>query len=127
MLGSLTDNTSGYTSKMKCGWSAAGGSTISYTQDLAAPLAQLLQTIDGGTTTDHLYGLERLASESGGTRTWYGADALGSVHQTLDDSGTVLSSVNYDPWGQVESGTTPGFGFTGEMQDAAGMVYLRAR
>jgi RHS repeat-associated protein len=104
-----------------------GGSTISYTQDLAAPLSQILQTVQGGTTTDHLYGLERLASESGGTRTWYGADGLGSVRQTLDDSGSVLSSLNYNPWGTVESGTTPGFGFTGEMQDSEGMVYLRAR
>ena len=64
----------------------SGGTTISYTQDLAAPLTQILQTIDGGTTTDHLYGLERLASVAGGTRTWYGSDALGSVRQTLDDS-----------------------------------------
>jgi RHS repeat-associated protein len=104
-----------------------GGSTISYTQDLASPLSQILQTINGGTTTDHLYGLERLASESGGTRTWYGSDGLGSVRQTLNASGAVLSSVDYDPWGQVESGTTPGFGFTGEMQDSGGMVYLRAQ
>jgi YD repeat-containing protein len=27
-----------------------------YTQDLAAPLSQIVQTIDGGTTTEHLYG-----------------------------------------------------------------------
>src|SRR6185295_15984373 len=31
-----------------------GGSTISYTQDLASSLAQMLQTVQGGTTTDHL-------------------------------------------------------------------------
>ncbi len=105
----------------------SGGNTISYTQDLASPLSQMLQTLDGGTTTDHLYGLDRLASETGGTRTWYATDALGSVRQTLNASGTVLGSVTYDPWGQVESGITPGFGFTGEMQDSSGMVYLRAR
>jgi YD repeat-containing protein len=29
----------------------SGSTTISYTQDLAAPLSQILQTIDGGTTT----------------------------------------------------------------------------
>jgi RHS repeat-associated protein len=104
-----------------------GGSTISYTQDLASPLSQILQTVQGGTTTDHLYGLERLASEASGTRTWYGSDALGSVRQTLNSGGTVLGSVDYDSWGQLESGATPGFGFTGEMQDSVGMVYLRAR
>jgi hypothetical protein len=94
---------------------------------LASPLSQILQTVQGGMTTDHLYGLERLASESSGTRTWYGSDGLGSVRQTINSSGTVLGSLNYDPWGTVESGTTPGFGFTGEMQDSVGMVYLRAR
>ena len=70
---------------------------------------------------------DRLASEIGGTRTWYGSDALGSVRQTLNNSGAVLGSVTYDPWGQVESGSTPGFGFTGELQDESGMVYLRTR
>jgi hypothetical protein len=39
-----------------------GGTTISYTQDLAAPLSQILQTVQGGTVIDHLYGLERLAA-----------------------------------------------------------------
>jgi RHS repeat-associated protein len=39
-----------------------------------------------------------------------------------------MGSVSYDPWGNVESGTLPTFGFTGEMQDvAAGLVYLSAR
>jgi len=54
----------------------------------------------------------------GATRTWYSYDALGSVRQTLDDAGTPLGAVNYDPWGTVESGTVPAFGFTGELQIA---------
>jgi RHS repeat-associated protein len=104
------------------------GSTISYTQDLAAPLSQVLQITDGVTTTEYLYGAERLAAVKGGTRTWYGGDALGSVRQTLSDTGTSLGSVNYDPWGTVESGTVPTFGFTGELQDVTtGLVNLRAR
>jgi RHS repeat-associated protein len=105
----------------------ANSMPITYTQDLAAPLSQMLQIAQGGTTTNYLYGLDRLAAVSGGTRTWYAADALGSVRQTLDDSGAVLGRVDYDPWGQVESGTVPTFGFTGEVQDSLGMVYLRAR
>jgi RHS repeat-associated protein len=104
------------------------GSTISYTQDLAAPLSQVLQVTDGVTTTDYLYGVERLAAVQGGTRTWYGGDGLGSVRQTLSDAGTSLGSVNYDPWGTPESGTVPTFGFTGELQDTATeLVNLRAR
>jgi hypothetical protein len=53
--------------------------TAQYTQDLASPLTQILQATQGLTTTNHLYGLDRLASEMGGTRTWYATDALDSV------------------------------------------------
>jgi RHS repeat-associated protein len=102
-------------------------STTRYTQDLAAPLTQILQTTQIS-TTNYLYGLDRLAAVEGSSRTWYVGDALGSVRLTLDDAGTPLSLVNYDPWGTPESGTVPTFGFTGELQDAAtGLVNLRAR
>jgi hypothetical protein len=40
-----------------------------YTQELASPLSQMLQTIDGGTTTEHLYGLDRLTSVANGAHT----------------------------------------------------------
>ena len=96
--------------------------TTRYVQDLAAPLSQILS--DGTATS--VYGQERLFALSGGTRTWYAADALGSVRRTLPDSGVAGSSVNYDPWGQVQSGTIPTFGFTGELQQGRN-VYLRAR
>jgi RHS repeat-associated protein len=104
------------------------GGTTRYTQDLATPLSQVLQTTQGSTTTNYLYGLDRLAALAGSTRTWYVGDALGSVRLTLADSGAPLGVVHYDPWGTPESGTVPTFGFTGELQDAAsGMVNLRAR
>ena len=48
---------------------------------------------------------------------------------SLDDLGALVTSQQYDPWGQP-TGTyqpTP-FGFTGELQDSgSGLVYLRAR
>jgi YD repeat-containing protein len=56
----------------------ANGTPITYTQDLAAPLSQVLQMQQVSTTTDYLYGLGRLAAVSGGTRTWYATDALGA-------------------------------------------------
>jgi len=63
-----------------------------------------------------------------GVKTWYAADALGSVRRTVTNAGTPLGVVNYDPWGMPESGTVPTFGFTGEVQDATtGLVNLRAR
>jgi hypothetical protein len=76
---------------------ASGGVTTLYTQDLAAPLSQVLQTrVGSATRTDYLYGLTRLASLNGSTKTWYVADALGSVRRTVADSGTPLGIVNYD-------------------------------
>ena len=97
----------------------ASGVTTLYTQDLAAPLSQVLQTkVGGAAITDYLYGLNRLASLNSGARIWYAADALGSVRRTVADNGTPLGIVNYDPWGTPESGTVPTFGFTGELRDA---------
>ncbi|NTV99996.1 MAG: RHS repeat-associated core domain-containing protein [Oscillochloris sp.] len=39
----------------------------------------------------------------------------------------MTASANYDPWGVPVSGRIALFGFTGEVQDDQGMVYLRAR
>jgi RHS repeat-associated protein len=46
----------------------------------------------------------------------------------MSDSGQPGSAAYYDPWGQVESGSVPPFGFTGELQNTStDLVYLRAR
>jgi hypothetical protein len=50
-------------------------------------------------TTNYVYGMERLAAHTGSTRTWYGADALGSVRQTLDAAGAPQATTSDDPWG----------------------------
>ncbi|MFP4440683.1 MAG: hypothetical protein ACLFVO_25900 [Chloroflexaceae bacterium] len=68
----------------------AGGQTTHYTQDLAAPLSQVLQIRQPDQTTDVLYGLERLGTVSSGSTTWTGGDALGSTRLTLDDAGAVV-------------------------------------
>jgi YD repeat-containing protein len=49
---------------------SVGATTTRYTQDLAAPLSQVLQVLGSGSTT-YLYGLDRLAAQAGGTTTWY--------------------------------------------------------
>jgi RHS repeat-associated protein len=104
------------------------GTTTSYTQDLQAPLSQVLEQTTSGTTTRYWYELERLAAVADSTRTWYGTDALGSVRQTLTDTGTASAAIHYDPWGTPTEGTLPNFGFTGELQDAtSGLVHLRPR
>jgi RHS repeat-associated protein len=69
-----------------------------------------------------------LLADDGSARTWYVGDALGSVRMTLDDAGTALGSVGYDPWGTPQGDLLGAFGFTGELQDGdTSVVYLRAR
>jgi hypothetical protein len=97
------------------------GTTV-YTLDLAAPLSQVLH--DGSASYVYGSGAERLRAAGGD---WYIPDALGSVRATLDGAGTLLATTSYDPWGLPHAGAIAPFGFTGEVQDAAGMVYLRAR
>jgi hypothetical protein len=94
--------------------------------------SQVLAATTGITTTGYLYGQDTapLTALTGGTRMWYGIDGQGSVRQSLNDSGTVLGVANYDPFGQIEAGSslTGPFGYTGELQDATtGQEYLRAR
>ncbi|WP_026369343.1 hypothetical protein [Kallotenue papyrolyticum] len=89
-----------------------GSTTTRSTQDLVAPLSQILQLTQGTQRTDYVYGRKRLLALDGTAQTWYGSDALGSVRQTLDATGTVRTAFHYDPWG-----TPPSFGFTGELQD----------
>jgi RHS repeat-associated protein len=110
----------------------ANSTTSNYTQDLAAAQSQILAGTVGMTTTDYLYGQDTapLAALTTGTRTWYGIDGQGSVRQSLNDSGTVLRVQSYDPFGQIEAGSSliGPFGYTGELQDATtGQEYLRAR
>jgi len=99
-----------------------GSGTISYTQDLASPLSQILS--DG--TSQYIYGSERLYGVAGGTRTWYLGDALGSVRQTVDDTGLVQQTQRYDAWGAPQGSQIAPFGYTSELQQG-NQVYLRAR
>jgi RHS repeat-associated protein len=49
------------------------------------------------------------------------------VRQTLDNVGAPLATASYDPWGTPQGSAISPFGFTGELQDGAGLTYLRAR
>ncbi len=58
------------------------------------------------------------------------ADGLGSVRSVAGSANAVLETRAYDPYGQpLSSAGTPQtpFGFTGELADANGLLYLRAR
>jgi hypothetical protein len=82
------------------------GSTF-YTQDLVAPLSQVLGETRGGEEMRYLYGRDRLASlDAASARTWELHDALGSVRHTLDDAGNPIyaSGYGYNPFGVPQSG-----------------------
>ena len=50
--------------------------------------SQVLQTkVGSAAITYYLYGLNRQVSLNGSTKTWYTADALGSVRRTVMDAG----------------------------------------
>jgi RHS repeat-associated protein len=110
------------------------GWTTRYTQDLAAPLSQVLMTTDDlNASTTMVYGKERVTTiSSAGAKTWEIGDALGSVRMRLDAAYTPLKAFQYDAWGQPLASTPDSspqpFGFTGELHNAdTGFVYLRAR
>jgi RHS repeat-associated protein len=104
------------------------GTSAEYAVDLAAPLSQVLQTRLSGSTRNVLYGQGRLGYQESDATSWLLSDALGSVRQTADSGGSPGWGVWYDPWGQVEQGSVPTFGFASEQQDPiASQVYLRAR
>lgn len=91
---------------------ATGSGTITYTQDLVAPLSQILS--DG--QARYVYGNERLFGDDGIDRTWYVGDALGSVRLTLNADALPLQTTIYDPWGMPQRTLSAPFGFTGELQ-----------
>jgi RHS repeat-associated protein len=92
-----------------------------------APLPLLVD--DGSKAYLHADGL---LAEIDGTNaaTYLLGDILGSVRGLTNGSGTVTGSASYDVFGAIRSqtGTTSGYGFTGEQRDATtGFTYLRAR
>jgi RHS repeat-associated protein len=57
-------------------------------------------------------------------------DALGSVRQVVDASGTIVRTQSFDPYGNLlnsNGSTLTSYGFTGEWTDVTGLQYLRAR
>jgi RHS repeat-associated protein len=97
-----------------------------YTVDLVARLTQVLT--DG--TNSYLYGVVRIGEQQPGGWLYHLGDAIGSVRQLTDNTGIVVLSKSYQPYGEVLSGSGTGassYGFTGEWGDTTGLTYLRSR
>jgi RHS repeat-associated protein len=105
----------------------AGGVTTSYVYDGT----DILRETRGGTASTYIHGPridEPLAKDSNGTLSFFHADGLGSVVKTTDQAGAVNSSIRYDAWGNIESGSPDLYAYTAREWDAeSGLYYYRAR
>ena len=102
------------------------GVTTNYALDQAAGLTQVLA--DGSHI--YLYGIGRVAQYGETGPEFFLTDGLGSVRQLVDDTGTVTLAKSYQPYGKQLSYAGSGssdYGFTGEVTDLTGLIYLRAR
>jgi RHS repeat-associated protein len=102
------------------------GVTTNYALDQVSGLTQVLSD----RANSYLYGNRRIAQYGETEPEYFLTDGLGSVRQLVDNSGAVILSKNYQPYGGEPSVAGNGYssyGFTGEMTDLTGLVYLRAR
>jgi RHS repeat-associated protein len=106
------------------------GVVTNYVVNSAPKLAAVLMETTGADTTYYVYGHDLLYSVTAAGPHYHHADSLGSTIATTDANGTVEQTFDYDVFGQLRSvsgvnGTR--YTFTGEENDASGLVYLRAR
>jgi RHS repeat-associated protein len=100
------------------------GAVTTFAWDWATGVPELLS--DGDAL--YLVGHETLGWTDGATWRYTLPDALGSIRQTVDAAGAVVSVREWDPYGVEVGGAQAGFGYTGEWFDGdAELVYLRAR
>jgi RHS repeat-associated protein len=106
------------------------GVTTSYVVNSVPKLAAVLMETTGSATTYYIYGQDLLYSLKADGPHYHHADSLGSTIAVTDSTGAVEQTIDYDIFGAMRtstgaSGTT--YTFTGEENDASGLVYLRAR
>jgi RHS repeat-associated protein len=103
-----------------------GENPVQFSLDLHAGLTQVLE--EGSNA--YLYGLYRIGAEAGGAPAYYLGDALGSVRGVSGEDGKMDLARSYTPFGEElhEAGWGESvFGYAGEWEDPAGLLYLRAR
>jgi RHS repeat-associated protein len=106
--------------------SSAGSESRSELSDREAGLPTIVD--DGTESYLHADGL--IASiDASGDPTYAHADGLRSIRGRSDALGAMIGTTDYEIFGapRAESGVQGFYGFTGEPQDATGLVHLRAR
>lgn len=102
------------------------GDTGTSSLDIAADLTQVL----GNGTESYIYGIGRIGESSPNGWQYPLSDALGSVRQLADSSASISLSRSYEPFGaplKTYGDGSGAFGFAGEQDEIAGLVFLRAR
>jgi RHS repeat-associated protein len=103
------------------------GEITSYALEINQSLTQVLSD----ETNAYLYGVNRIGEFQPGVWEYHLTDALWSVRQVVDESGSVTLTRDYEPFGEehrVSGLFVSIYGFTGELSNPAlGLVYLRAR
>ncbi|MDP8927834.1 MAG: RHS repeat-associated core domain-containing protein, partial [Actinomycetota bacterium] len=108
-----------------------------YQWDPNNPLPLLIEERDGNNnqTRAYLHGHEQISMETGGARSYYLHDQLGSTLALTSPSGAIQRTYDYLPFGQLRNTTQPDplapenvMRFTGQLYDAqTGLYHLRAR
>ncbi|WP_204936551.1 RHS repeat domain-containing protein, partial [Methanococcus maripaludis] len=85
--------------------------------------------IENGTITTYFFrDDERVAKQSVNGTDWYLPDHLGSTNLLVNENGSEVERSEYLPYGQVQSGGSEKYGFTGKENDAdTGLMYYGAR
>ncbi len=113
--------------------STVNGVETRYLIDHVQPYAQVLEeySVDGAVQVEYVYGNDLIAQEQGNSRTSYHVDGLGSTRMLTDEQGTVVSTYDYEAYGELISstgGVDNKYLFAGEQFDEAlGDYYNRAR
>lgn len=91
----------------------------------------LLEEVNNVDVKYYMAGPVLVAKQSGGTKTWFHADRLGSIRLMTDSHGKAVQHYGYDAWGSVVESIGNAAnerGFTGHYSDThSGLVYMNAR
>ena len=106
------------------------GRGVEFAAAFAFCTGETSQEIFVGATQEILFTAFRIAQYSEAGPEYFLGDALGSVRQLVDANGDVTLAKDYKPYGEALTSAGSGatsYGYSGEMTDATGLIYLRAR
>ncbi|WP_446717965.1 papain fold toxin domain-containing protein [Crocosphaera sp. Alani8] len=110
----------------------ANGVRTDYLVDSNQAYAQVLEEyVDGELEVSYVYGLDLISQERNDETTFYQVDGLGSARVLTNENGLVISSYDYDAFGNLinsNSNIDNNYLFAGEQfDDDLGEYYLRQR